>query len=132
MVTIRPYTLYDHKRIRHFYTERGWPDAPTPETLPKTGLVAEDSESGQILAVGFIYTTDSCIYLLEWTATNPHAPLKIRRQGLRLVLETAKEVVKGRNPNGQIIQMMPNEKLVEFYKKQGFKHTETAHIVHWG
>jgi len=132
MVKIRPYTLHDHKVIEPFFTERGWPEAPSEEVLPKTGLVAEDSDNGQILAVGFVYTTDSCVFLLEWTATNPEAPLKIRREGLRMVLETAKEVVKGRNPNGQIIQMMPNEKLVEFYKKQGFNHTETAHIVHWG
>jgi hypothetical protein len=126
-----PYKDSDHPEVAQFYLGNGWKVPPAAEILPDLGFLVIDESTGQKLAVGFLYETNSVLYLLEWTATNPAAPLKIRAKAFKLLVRTIQGLVKLKKPDGQIIQFTPNESIVRAYKRLGFVDTERATLLHW-
>ncbi len=120
-----------YEEISKFYTGHGWKVAPKENILPSIGFVVINDE-GLKLAVGFLYESNSPIYFLEWTATNPLAPLRARAKALRLLIKTVQGLVKKTRSDAQVMQYTPNEAIIRFYKKLGFVPTETATLLHWG
>jgi hypothetical protein len=125
------YQKEHYEEIKDFYTGHGWKQSPREIALPDMGFIVED-EDGLKLAVGFVYTSNSIINWLEWTATNPKAPLRIRHSALKLLVKTVQGVVKLRDPNGEILQATPVPAIIRFYLKLGFQVTENATLLHWG
>jgi hypothetical protein len=130
-IKIVPYKDSDYVDVSRFYLENGWPEAPRKEILPTTGFVAIGT-GGQKLAVGFLYESNSNVYFLEWTATNPKAALRRRALAFKLLVKTVMGIVKKAKPLGQIMQFTPNEAIIRTYKKLGFKETERATLLIWG
>lgn len=128
---VKPYTKDLYKEVAAFYTGHGWTDAPVEACLPDLGFVVEDESTKKLLAVGFLYETNSIMYVLEWTATNPKAPLKQRAKAFKLLVRTIMALVKKAKPDGQIIQFTPNESIVRSYRALGFTATERATLLHW-
>lgn len=125
-----PYTKEHYGEIAKFYTLNGWKEAPVEACLPDLGFIVREN-GGPILAVGFLYETNSIMYVLEWTATNPEAPLKPRAKAFKLLIKTIMALVKRAKPNGQIVQFTPSEAIVRTYKRLGFTATERATLLHW-
>jgi len=125
-----PYQDSDYEDVAAFYSGHGWDHPPAKASLPKTGVLVVD-ETGAKLAIGFLYETDSIMFVLEWTATNPLAPLKLRAKAFKLVIRAIQALVKAKKPDGQIIQFTPNDSIIRSYKRLGFVETERATLLHW-
>jgi hypothetical protein len=128
-IEIIPYTNEMYDEVSAFYSGHGWSHPPVKEILPDLGFVAVRGE--EKLAAGFLYESNSNMYFLEWTATNPRASLKIRARAFKLLIRTIMALVKRQKPMGQIMQFTPNEAIIRAYKKLGFVDTERATLLHW-
>lgn len=126
-----PYQDSHFEEISAFYAGHGWPVPPQREILPDIGFVAENAETGEKLAVGFLYTSNSNVFFLEWTATNPGARLRERARAFKLVVKTAMALAKKDKPGAVIMQYTPNEAIIRAYKKLGFQETERATLLVW-
>jgi hypothetical protein len=128
---VRPYQDKDFEQISKFYSGHGWPVPPQREILPDIGFIAESIETGEALAVGFLYTSNSNVFFLEWTATNPESSLRQRARAFKLVVKTAMALSKRDKPGAVIMQYTPNEAIIRAYKKLGFQETERATLLVW-
>lgn len=127
---IIPYESAFYGEISEYYVGHGWPVAPPEEMLPETGYVVL-GEYGEKLAVGFVYASNSNVYFLEWTATNPKAPLKKRVQAFKLMISAIQSICKMAKPQARIMQFTPNQAIIRMYEKMGFKATEEATLLLW-
>lgn len=126
-----PYKDSDFEEVSKFYSGHGWKVPPGREILPNIGFVAEDASSGEKLAVGFLYTSNSNMFFLEWTATNPASTLRRRALAFKLVVKTAMALAKKEKPGAVIMQYTPNDSIIRAYKKLGFQETERATLLVW-
>jgi hypothetical protein len=127
MMNVRSYEPNDYEMVYGWFRAHGWPNPPVREHLPKLGWIAEDDEGA--LAVGWVYlSVDTPIGFMEWTCTNPDRGTRGLR-GLKEMMEVAtKDAASMGCPI--LFQLMPNEKLVKFYKnKLGFKEVERGTIM---
>lgn len=130
-IKIVPYKKEDHKEIVHFYSDRGWKQPPDESILPDLGFIAVDENTQEKLAVGFLYESNSQVYFLEWTATNPSASLRRRAVAFKLLVKTVMALCKKDKPGAVIMQYTPNESIIRAYKKLGFVETERATLLVW-
>ena len=129
-IKVIPFVASMYEEISKWFTVHGWETAPVLEMLPDTGFVAVDM-SGNKHAVGFLYYTNSNVFLLEWTATNPASGLKTRAKALKLIIKKVQELAKLEKPLARVIQMTPNESIIRTYERLGFKKTDKATMLLW-
>lgn len=128
-IEIVRYKDEDFEEISRFFTGNGWKEAPHPEVLSDTGFVAV--RGTEKLAVGFMYKTNSNVFILEWTATNPAASLKDRTKAFKLLVRSVMKIAKELKPKAHVFQFTPVESIVRTYKRLGFTDAEKATILHW-
>jgi hypothetical protein len=126
---IVPYESSHYEEISTYYVGHGWPAAPAEDMLPDTGYVVLCGD--EKLAVGFVYASNSNVYFLEWTATNPKAPLKKRVLAFKLMIRAIQEICKMAKPRARIMQFTPNRAIIRMYEKMGFVATEDATLLLW-
>jgi hypothetical protein len=129
-IRIIPYQDSFHEEVSQFYAGHGWKDPPAKSILPDLGFVAVDENGGK-LAVGFLYESNSNVFFLEWTATNPKARLRTRAVAFKLLVKTIMILAKKQKPGAVIMQYTPNEAIIRAYKKLGFIETERATLLVW-
>ena len=129
-IKVVPFTESMYEEVAKWYTSHGWEMAPVLEMLPDVGFVAVD-EAGNKHAVGFLYSTNSNMYLLEWTATNPASGLKTRAKALKSIVKRVQQLTKLEKPLARVIQLTPNESIIRTYERLGFKKTEQGTMLLW-
>jgi hypothetical protein len=110
-----------YEEICSWWAFYGWPKIEK-KALSTFGMVME--HEGQKLCAGWLYMTNSAFYLLEWLVTNPHAPLKIRVQGLEYLIERL--VKEGEGFGGKLaFTSVKSRGLTRMLKKRGFQISDT-------
>lgn len=72
----------DYEDVCEWWKAHDW-DAQPLEALSTLGFIAE--KGGQKIAAVWLYISNSAISYLEFMVTNPKAPLRARRDGIREV-----------------------------------------------
>ena len=112
----------DYAIISRWWEEHG-SCVPSPEYLSPNGLIIEIS--GNPVAAGFLYKTDSAICVFEWVIVNPKADKKQRNQALYYLIETAQKWA-ARTGFKMIYTSVKGPKFVERLKEKGFIETDTG------
>jgi hypothetical protein len=114
----------DFVEISEWFSSRKWPVPPGGKMLPDTGYVAE--LDGQLLAVAWLYLTNSNVGIVDWLATNPNAGAKgiiVMKKLLAYIEDISGDSIS------TFMHFTPNDKLAKFLKRKcGFKVTEKANI----
>jgi hypothetical protein len=123
-VTIREIRDEDFVEVSDWFAARKWQIPPSAKTLPETGYVAQ-KDDGTLLAVAWLYITNSDVGIVDWICSNPSAGMA---QGLRSIVKLIDfiEAVSAGRCN-VFMHFTPNTKFAKFLgKKCRFKTTETG------
>lgn len=112
----------DYLKVSAWWEKQGWPSIPL-EMLPKTGFIMEDAEGG--LCAGWLYKTDSKFAWLEWIVANPARPFELRGRALDVLMLRLVETARSSGFKA-VFSSINNERLINRYKKHGFKETEKS------
>jgi hypothetical protein len=114
-----PFVPAEHyAQIAPWWTGHNWPVIPMG-FLPATGFIVPG------VAVGFIYSTDSDVALMEWIVSNPKATPRDVVSALSAIIKSLKEAAK-ENGYTAIFSFIKNEGLKTLYQRNGFKVTDTG------
>lgn len=123
-IRVRPITDDDFPEISEWFVKRRWSVPPVGKMLPETGYVAVSGE--KLLAVAWLYITNSQVGIIDWIATNPEAGIA----GLVSVKKLVEymEAVSAGSAN-VFMHFTPNDKFARYLKgKCRFKITEKANV----
>jgi len=81
----------DYEDIKSWWKEQEFPVIPK-DYLSTTGFISEDKENKY--AVTWVFTTNSPIYIMEWTVGNPNVDYKKRKEGLHQIIEASSVFAK--------------------------------------
>lgn len=128
---VRNLTQADLPKLKNWYETRlGWSEGSAPkwEDIPQeTSYLCE--REGDWLAVAFLYTSNSVMAWVEWTATNPQANPIGRIRALEHLMKHVKIEAHKRGAR-KLVQALVQDSLVEFYKnKMGFLGGERVTLV---
>lgn len=119
-LTIRLITDDDMPIVAGWFTARKWTIPPNGKNLPESGYVAE--KNGKLLAVAWLYITNSEVGIIDWIATNPDSMVEGLISVTKLI-SYIEELSAGRI--SVFMHFTPNEKFSAFLKKKcGFKIAE--------
>lgn len=91
-IEIRPFRFSeDYPEVCEWWRARAW-KAPARSKLSPFGAMAVEGDTR--LAVAWLYVTGSGWGLLEYTVTNPEAPVLSRGRAVRLIVERLSEVAE--------------------------------------
>ena len=123
-IIVRQIRDEDMLEVSEWYRDRKWLTPPGKNRLPETGYVSE--LNGELLAVVWLYITNSAIGITDWICTNP----KFRTKGIISIREIFKFIEE--TTSGKIEVLMnftSNEKLAKYLRKNcRFKKGETCHM----
>jgi hypothetical protein len=63
------------------------------EYLPETGILVE-SDLGEPLAASWLYVTNSNAALIDWTMTNPDAPIRERSKAVKVAISALESLAR--------------------------------------
>ena len=108
------FSSQDYPTVAQWWIDHGWPVLP-PEALPKTGTIVFIDDKP--ICAAWLYCTDSSLSLLEWVVSNPETNFDERGAALDLLFPTLLSKAQDKIVCG----FSNNPRLVERYKKHGFK-----------
>jgi len=118
----------DMPEVSSWFATRKWPKIKQA-SLPPTGYVAFDGGNNKLLAVTWLYITNSSLALLEWHATAPDAGVKGLR-GIQKIIQHVKDVSDGKTTT--IIDICSNDKLSAMItNKCGFRNSGKENVLIW-
>lgn len=117
---VRGFTEADYTEVAKWWVAHGWQPVP-PGSLPIIGMIVESPKNK--LCAGWIYQTDSDIAWLEWVVGNPEADKMERSEALDMLVQSLLRAAKERG-HSAIFTTLRHERLIERYKKHGFKVTD--------
>jgi hypothetical protein len=123
-IKVRDLTDDDMLEVTSWYVDRRWAYPPNPDILPQTAYVAE--LDGKLLAVIWLYVTNSRLGILDWVATSPksgHRGIVAVKKIVDYIEELA--TVDGQGTLNTLIHFTHNDKLASYFnKKCGFKDND--------
>ena len=116
----------DYSMLAAWWKAHGWPALPVA-ILPRLGIVVE--HCGVPICAGFLYMDNSVgVSMLEWTTTNPDAPLKAIPTAIRVLTDFMAERAQEMN-YGLMLTTCRQPALARIYEKNGFERTDEA-VIH--
>ena len=127
-------------RVRPFEFQRDYPDLcewwrprkdwtfVRAEALPRNGFVVENDEHK--FAVVFLYLCEAQWGFLEWLTTNPTAPLKPRKEAIRMLVREALVFAKAAERR-QVFSVLGNDNLIGLFEEQGFHRGVSGTELIW-
>lgn len=115
------YTKAEYAAIAALFTSNNFPPIPQ-NALPDDGIMVY--EDTQLIAAGFLYTTNSSLCWLEWVTTNPTASPEARNRALNMLLEKLSQRAKALGFT-HIFSSLQDKGLINRYQKAGFNCTDT-------
>lgn len=112
----RALTPSDYPVLKEWWKAHEWTPV-NPEMLPKTGYIIDD------LCAGFLYTTDSCVGLIEWIVSNPKADKINKNIALDLLISEISREAKSRGMK-ILHTTTAHAALIERYKRNDFSRFE--------
>lgn len=130
-LSVRPYELgRDYPDICEWWRGHGWAYVPA-HLLPRVGLIIE-SDDGQKLCAGFLYTAESSWGWLEWVVTNPQGPMRYRKDAVDLLVSSLVDIARASGME-RIISSLHRKSLIRIFEKHGFRKGDVgATEMVWG
>lgn len=123
----RPFEESDLGEVCQWFADIVWPLPAIEGVLPKIGIIVED-ESKTKLACGWLYTTDTNLAFLSWTATNPNVDEAVASRAMDTLIEGVQEAVKKHAKQIKIVMALSRNtfftqklKNLNFRAKPGFE-----------
>lgn len=87
----RPFEEQDLAVVAEWFSGIEWTIPGVEGVLPKIGILVEESEVP--LACGWLYTTDTTLAILAWTATNPEVAETLQSAALDKLIESVQHAI---------------------------------------
>jgi hypothetical protein len=96
MFNWRRIELDDYPMLCEWWAKWGWPQPPSVDMLPSTGVLVYDEVSGTPLYAGFLYTTGTTMGWFEYVVNNRDADISMKRGALQYLSDTISVIAKDR------------------------------------
>lgn len=127
----RIFTEADHSMLSEWWKDHGWPTIPL-SFLPKLGIVVYVNFIP--CAIGFLYTTNSDIAIMEWIVTNKKASAFDRSSALDTLIEELTHRAKEAGFKA-VMTFLRHPRLMDRVAGHGFLKTDegmTHYLKHLG
>lgn len=118
-------TKNDYQTILDWWSDWGWPEPPTLDTLPSNAFLVYDASTLTPVYVGFLYETGTSLGWVEYIVRNKKADTSICHGGLEYLIETISTVAKTRGIE-KLFTSTLNQSFVQSLKKTGFLVGDTG------
>lgn len=116
----RPFEEQDLAVVADWFSGIEWTIPGVEGVLPKIGIIVE--ENSVPLACGWLYTTDTTLAILSWTATNPEVADTLQSQALdELVVAVQKAIAMQGGKIKMLMALSKSEAFTGKLKKLGFR-----------
>ena len=117
---IREFQIDDLESVNQWLVDRGCGPMPK-EAIPTVGCIWPG------VAVGFLYSTDSAIALLENFVSNPNVPRGTRSKAINVITMALMRVAQGQGAK-KLFAITRNASIMNYCKKHKFEDTGTFSV----
>lgn len=116
----RPFEEKDLALVSEWFAGVEWTMPGVEGILPPIGVLVE--ENSIPLACGWLYTTDSSLAILAWTASNPEVSDTLQSSAMSALIEEVKRVIALQTGRIKMLMVLSkNKALTEKLKGLGFR-----------
>jgi hypothetical protein len=126
----RPFKEADLPEVIRWFVDIEWPLPAVENLFPNLGFIVE--EEGKLLSCGWLYTTQTSLAFLSWTATNPDLDAVKRSEALDVLITSVQTAVQKNSDKIKVVMCVTrSEAFVGKLKKLGFRSKKGQELATW-